>query len=204
MKINRIKQAQGGEGFLDGQMLIAMPSMGDERFARSVIYLCAHSEEGAMGIIVNKAMPDLRFPQLLVQLDIIPAGEDIRLPAEANRMIVLRGGPVETGRGFVLHTPDFFVDNSTLPIADGICLTVTVDILRAIARGGGPREAVLALGYAGWSAGQLEQEIQANGWLTCPPDPAIIFDRALETKYERALNSLGINPAMLASDAGHA
>ncbi len=204
MKIKRTRADRNVGSYLDGQLLVAMPGMEDERFARTVIYLCAHSEEGAMGIVVNKPAPDLNFPDLLVQLDIIPAADVIRLPTRAGRVKVLRGGPVETGRGFVLHTPDFFIDNSTLPIDDGICLTATVDILRAIAKGEGPASALLALGYAGWSAGQLETEIQSNGWLTCPADPSIVFDLSLESKYERTLRAIGVDPAMLSGEAGHA
>lgn len=204
MRPLRAKTADDSQGYLDGQLLVAMPGMADERFARSVVYICAHSEEGAMGIIVNKAAPHLSFPDLLVQLDIITATDAIRLPSRAERVRVLRGGPVETGRGFVLHTPDFFIDSSTLPIDEGVCLTATVDILRAIARGEGPESALLALGYAGWSPGQLETEIQANGWLNCPGDVGLIFDGALETKYDRALRLIGINPGMLSGEAGHA
>jgi putative transcriptional regulator len=204
MRIRQIKGDPPKPGFLDGQLLIAMPTMGDERFARTVIYLCAHSSEGAMGIVVNKPAADLNFPDLLVQLDIIPDGERIRLPQRVGRMPVLMGGPVETSRGFVLHSPDFFIDQSTLPIDEGVCLTATVDILRAIAKGEGPAEAVLALGYAGWSEGQLESEIQANGWLHCPADPGLIFDGALDLKYDIALRKIGIDPAMLSSEAGHA
>jgi putative transcriptional regulator len=204
MRIKRAKAEKDAASYLDGQLLVAMPGMPDERFARTVIYLCAHSEEGAMGIVVNKPAPDLNFPDLLVQLDIIPAAEVIRLPRRAGNVRVLRGGPVETGRGFVLHTPDFFIDNSTLPIDESICLTATVDILRAIAKGEGPTNALLALGYAGWSAGQLETEIQSNGWLNCPADPDLIFDVSLETKYDQALRRLGIDPAMLSGQAGHA
>ncbi|MDJ1157863.1 YqgE/AlgH family protein [Chelatococcus sp. SYSU_G07232] len=204
MRLERATLTSDPRGYLDGQLLVAMPGMPDERFARTVIYLCAHSEEGAMGIIVNKPAPDLSFPDLLVQLDIISQEAAIRLPVRVGRVKVLRGGPVETGRGFVLHTPDFFIDNSTLPIDEGICLTATIDILRAIARGDGPENAVLALGYAGWGAGQLETEIQANGWLNCPADPALVFDAAVETKYERALRRIGIDPGMLSGQAGHA
>jgi putative transcriptional regulator len=207
MRIRQIKSNPPKPGFLDGQLLVAMPTMGDERFARTVIYLCAHSAEGAMGIVVNKPAADLNFPDLLVQLDIIPDGERIRLPRRVGRMPVLMGGPVETSRGFVLHSPDFFIDQSTLPIDEGVCLTATVDILRAIAKGEGPTEAVLALGYAGWSEGQLESEIQANGWLHCPADPGLIFDAALDMKYDIALRKIGIDPSMLSSissEAGHA
>ena len=162
-------------GYLDGQMLIAMPTMGDERFARSVIYVCAHSTEGAMGIIVNQPAANINFPDLLVQLDVIPAADLIQLPPAPDGVKVLKGGPVETERGFVLHSADFFIENSTLPIDEGICLTATLDILKAIARGDGPQSAMLALGYAGWAPGQLENEIQQNGWLHCPADSELIF-----------------------------
>lgn len=190
--------------YLDGQLIVAMPGMADDRFARAVIYMCAHSQEGAMGIIVNQPAPNIRFPELLVQLDVIPEEETIRLPARAEHMSVLRGGPVESGRGFVLHSADFFIENSTLPIDSGISLTATLDILKAIAQGQGPQAAVLALGYAGWAPGQLEIEIQANGWLHCPADPSLIFDTPSEAKYDRALRTLGIDPAMLSTAAGHA
>ncbi|MCX5481188.1 YqgE/AlgH family protein [Kaistia geumhonensis] len=192
------------QGYLDGQFLVAMPGMLDERFARSVIYLCAHSEEGAMGIVVNQAVPQIRFSELLVQLDIIPEGPEIRLPRAASRMIVQRGGPVETGRGFVLHSADYFADNSTLPIDENICLTATLDVLKAIASGSGPESAMLALGYAGWGAGQLEEEIQANGWLSLKGDADLIFDTDLDGKYARALALIGVDPAMLSGEAGHA
>ncbi len=191
-------------GYLDGQMLIAMPAMSDERFARSVIYVCAHSTEGAMGIVVNHPAQNIKFPDLLVQLDVIPASERIQLPVQAEDVKVLKGGPVETGRGFVLHSADFFIENSTLPIDEGICLTATLDILKAIARGNGPASAILALGYAGWAPGQLEQEIQQNGWLHCAADRELIFGGDIEHKYERALRKIGIDLGMLSSEAGHA
>ncbi|WP_460449222.1 YqgE/AlgH family protein [Alsobacter sp. SYSU BS001988] len=196
--------AMNARGFLDGQLLIAMPGMPDSRFTRTVIYVCAHSPEGAMGLVINQPAPNIEFPSLLEQLEIIPAESGIRLPERAERFKVLKGGPVETGRGFVLHSSDFYIDKSTLPIDDGICLTATVDILRAIAAGEGPRDAILALGYAGWGAGQLETEINENGWLHCEPDPELVFDTGFETKYERALRKIGIDPAMLSSEAGHA
>jgi putative transcriptional regulator len=185
-------------------MLIAMPSMGDERFARAVIYVCAHSTEGAMGIIVNQPAANIKFPDLLVQLDVIPADERIELPIRTEDVKVLKGGPVETGRGFVLHSADFFIENSTLPIDEGICLTATLDILKAIARGNGPASAILALGYAGWAPGQLEQEIQENGWLHCAADPELIFGTDTDAKYEKALRKIGIDLGMLSSQAGHA
>ncbi|MDI4666275.1 YqgE/AlgH family protein [Xanthobacter autotrophicus] len=193
-----------GSSFLDGQLLIAMPTMRDEQFARTLVYLCAHSAEGAMGIVVNQPASHIDFTDLLVQLDVIPSSERILLPKSAGAVKVLRGGPVETGRGFVLHSADYFVENSTLPIDNGICLTATLDILKAIAGGRGPRSAVLALGYAGWAPGQLETEIQANGWLNCPADQDLIFGEGVETKYALALRRLGIEPGMLSSDAGHA
>lgn len=190
--------------YLDGQLLIAMPVMDDERFARSVIYVCAHSAEGAMGIIVNRPAGSIDFPQLLVQLDIIDEDEQIKLPGSAGTMKVMKGGPVDTGRGFVLHSSDFFIKNATLPIDDGICLTATLDILKAIAAGSGPKHAILALGYAGWAPGQLENEIQHNGWLNCPADPDLVFGRNAEDKYRRALEKIGIDLAQLSSAAGHA
>jgi len=196
--------APSARGYLDGQMLIAMPAMNDERFARAVIYVCAHSNEGAMGIIVNHLAQNIRFPDLLVQLEVIPAAERIQLPTEAEGVKVLKGGPVEIGRGFVLHSSDFFIENSTLPIDDGICLTATLDILKAIARGSGPHNAVLALGYAGWAPGQLEQEIQANGWLHCPADPELIFGADIVGKYDKALRKIGIDLSQLSNEAGHA
>lgn len=213
MTIARKQDGQSGEkrpvttttrGYLDGQMLVAMPLMEDERFARSVIYVCAHSPEGAMGIVVNQPAGTIDFPDLLVQLDIIDEAEQIKLPDDVEAMKVLKGGPVKTGHGFVLHSSDFFIENSTLAIDDGISLTATLDILKAIAKGAGPQKAILALGYAGWAPGQLETEIQGNGWLHCPADPDLIFDNDVESKYERALRKIGIDLAMLSSEAGHA
>jgi putative transcriptional regulator len=191
-------------GYLDGQMLIAMPAMSDERFARAVIYVCAHSSEGAMGIVVNQPASNIKFPDLLVQLEVIPAAERIQLPVEAGDVKVLKGGPVETGRGFVLHSADFFIENSTLPIDEQICLTATLDILKAIAHGEGPESAILALGYAGWAPGQLEQEIQQNGWLHCSADPELIFGKDTGTKYDKALRKIGIDLSHLSNEAGHA
>ncbi|MDB5642945.1 MAG: hypothetical protein JWN07_2262 [Hyphomicrobiales bacterium] len=204
MSIDTIKPTGSGSGYLDGQFLLAMPGMADTRFTRSVVYICAHSPDGAMGLIINQPARKITFPDLLLQLDLVEADELIRLPTPAETLPVLKGGPVETGRGFVLHSADFFIDNSTLPIDDSVSLTATVDILRAIAKGDGPRKAMLALGYAGWSPGQLEEEIQQNGWLNVPADPGLLFDRDLEGKYGRALKLLGIDPAMLSGEAGHA
>lgn len=204
MRLKRTTDESIDARYLDGQFLVAMPSVADDRFARSVIYVCAHSAEGAMGIVLNRPATDLNLPDLLVQLEIVPEIERIRLPQRVGRMQVLLGGPVETSRGFVLHSPDFYIDQSTLPIDDSVCLTATVDILRAIARGEGPENAVLALGYAGWSAGQLESEIQANGWLNCPADSELIFSGSVDTRYEMALRKIGIDLGMLSAEAGHA
>ncbi len=196
---------EDSRSFLDGQLLIAMPGMADERFARSVIYMCAHSAEGAMGIMLNRPSSVRNFPELLEQLRIIDSAEHISLSPGARDVQVLSGGPVQTDRGFVLHTADFFIDNSTLKINEAVSLTATIDILRAIATGQGPDQAILALGCAGWDAGQLENEIQLNGWLHCPADPAILFDHDLDTKYVRALRSIGVvDLSKLSPNAGHA
>ncbi len=197
-------ETSAGRGYLDGRLLIAMPVMGDPRFERSVIYLCAHSSEGAMGIIVNHPAGSIDFPELLVQLEIIKESDQIKLPQNAESMKVLKGGPVDTARGFVLHSSDFFIENATLRIDDDISLTATVDILKAIAKGRGPKHAILALGYAGWAPGQLENEIQCNGWLHCDADAELIFGADTEEKYARALRKIGIDPGMLSNQAGHA
>lgn len=192
----------GTGDFLDNHFLIAMPGMRDDRFARSVIYVCAHSEDGAMGLIINQIQP-LGFPDILIQLGLLDESEAIRLPPRARDFPVRNGGPVDRSRGFVLHTPDYRVESS-VPVSEEICLTATVDILRAISTGTGPREALMALGYSGWGAGQLESEIADNGWLTCPATPALLFDADIERKYDRILASLGIDPTHLSQFAGHA
>jgi putative transcriptional regulator len=190
-------------GYLDGQILVAMPTIRDERFARTVIYICAHSDEGAMGIVVNQPAQNIQFRDLLVQLEVVPSANLIEMP-RADEIRVLKGGPVETGRGFVLHSADFFIENSTLPIDNGFCLTATLDILKAIAHGNGPESAVLALGYAGWAPGQLESEIHANGWLNCDADADLVFGEDADAKYALALQKIGIDPAKLSSESGHA
>jgi putative transcriptional regulator len=198
------RKGRKSSDYLDGQLLIAMPVMSDRRFARSVIYMCAHSPQGAMGLIVNQRAPHISFAELLGQLSIESDAGPEGLHPRPIDVDVHVGGPVETGRGFVLHSSDYFAADSTLTIDEDVSLTATVDILRAIASGKGPRRAMLALGYAGWRPGQLEDEIQANGWLHCPSDPDLLFDRNLNQKYERALSKLGIDPSHLVSDAGHA
>jgi putative transcriptional regulator len=157
-----------------------------------------------MGIVVNHPASNINFSDLLVKLDVVPKSERIQLPTRAESVKVMRGGPVETERGFVLHSADFFIENSTLPIAEGICLTATIDILKAIARGEGPASAILALGYAGWAPGQLENEIQGNGWLHCTADRELVFGTDIDSKYDRALKKIGIDLGMLSSEAGHA
>ncbi|HJZ31879.1 MAG TPA: YqgE/AlgH family protein [Hyphomicrobiaceae bacterium] len=189
--------------YLDGQLLVAMPLMTDKRFQRSVIYLCAHSDKGAMGLIVNQRAPHISFQELLGQLNISTRDPE-RATSELIDISVHVGGPVETGRGFVLHSSDYYAADSTLAIDETVSLTATVDILKAMATGRGPGRAILALGYAGWRAGQLESEITANGWLHCPADPELLFDCALDQKYERALSKIGIDPSHLVSVAGHA
>jgi len=182
--------------YLTGQFLIAMPGMPDPRFARTVIFMCAHSADGAMGLVINKPMPSISFPELLAQLE-IDAQEDV------SQCRVQLGGPVEAGRGFVLHSTDF-VREGTMVVDERIALTATVDILKAIAGGDGPRDHLLTLGYAGWGPGQLDAEIQANGWLSMRADYDILFDADLSTKWERSIAKLGISPSMLSGEAGHA
>jgi putative transcriptional regulator len=182
---------------LTGQLLVAMPQMGDPRFARSVIYLCAHSDEaGAMGLVVNKLLGPVTLAELFAQLEIEATAVDRAHPVHF-------GGPVEPGRGFVLHTGDYH-EEATLPVTDNIAITATLDIMRAIGRGKGPRHSLFALGYAGWAPGQLDAEIQANGWLSVPADESIVFGADNDGKWQRALAKLGVDLSLLSSDAGHA
>jgi putative transcriptional regulator len=204
MKIPNRNRRKRNDGYLDGQLLIAMPLMSDKRFARSVIYMCAHSEEGAMGLIINQRASHINFPDLLDRLDIPKSNAENEVANEVLSMPVFVGGPVETGRGFVLHSPDYFATESSLLVGNSICLTATIDILKAIAVGEGPRNAIMALGYSGWSPGQLEGEIHANGWLHCPADADLVFASDIESKYPRALAKIGIDPSHLVSEAGHA
>ena len=182
--------------YVTGQLLIAMPGMRDERFAKSVIYMCAHTEEGAMGLVLNQRLDSLTFAELISQLELDEKHLSRDVPVHF-------GGPVESGRGFVLHTSDYQQD-ATLEVVNGVALTATVDILKAIAQGKGPQKSLLALGYAGWGPGQLDMEIRANGWLQVPSDSEIIFDIEPDTKWERAIQRLGIDPRMLSDDVGHA
>ncbi len=181
---------------LAGQLLVAMPQMTDPRFARSVVYLCAHSAEGAMGLVINRLIDSLTFDGLLEQIGVERTASGGSLPIHF-------GGPVESSRGFVLHTTDYLQDSS-LVIEDEIALTATIDVLKAIAQGDGPRRRVLALGYAGWAPGQLDAEIQANGWLLVPADLELVFGLDNEAKWQRAIAKLGIDLSLLSSEAGHA
>lgn len=204
MKPKRRAKKGPSEGSLEGQLLLAMPNMSDKRFQRSVIYMCSHSPDGAMGLIINQRAHGVTLPGLLKQLKIVGKDSEDELAPDILRMSVHVGGPVSTQQGFVLHSDDYFVAEASQAIDKGICLTATVDILRAISDGRGPEKAILALGYSGWAPGQLESEIQANGWLHCAADPDIVFSSDLELKYERALFTLGVDLSHLVSEAGHA
>ncbi|UCH73766.1 MAG: YqgE/AlgH family protein [Rhodospirillales bacterium] len=184
------------QGYLTGQLLIAMPNMQDPRFERSVIYLCVHNAEGAMGLVINQIADELSFPDLLDQLGIETLGGEAGIPIHV-------GGPVESGRGFVLHTSDY-AQNSTIRVNETVSLTATVDILKDIADGRGPRRALLALGYAGWGAGQLDGEIQQNSWLNVNADESLLFGDHPDTKWEQSLAKLGIDLSLLSGEAGHA
>lgn len=190
-----MRRAAGSE-YLAGQLLIAMPGMADPRFQRTVIYLCAHNEDGAMGLVVNKLFGNITFSDLLEQLD-------MEAPAVGADTPVHYGGPVESGRGFVLHSTDY-VREGTLVVDEEVALSATIDILRALSNGAGPERSILLLGYAGWGPGQLDAEIHANGWLTAPCQDSLLFDTDLSAKWERSIATLGVDPRMLSGEAGHA
>lgn len=182
--------------WLTGQLLISMPTMADPRFTRSVIYICSHSPNGAMGLVLNRLYTEANFKMLMQQLN-------IDSPDTAPDLPVHFGGPVEPGRGFVLHSSDYLREGTTR-IDETISLSATVEILQAIAQGTGPERVMMALGYTGWGAGQLDAEIKANVWLTADADDVILFDRDLEAKWERALAKIGVSATMLSGEAGHA
>ena len=192
--------------FLDGQLLIAMPSMGDPRFERAVIYMCAHTQEGAMGLIVNKPMEEVLLGDLLHRLGLLPPEESnsIHMPRELYHQPVFTGGPVEPGRGFVLHSAEYLLTDGTLQVSEEVGLTASLDILHDLVQGRGPKHLLLALGYAGWAPGQLEQELLEDAWLTAPADMDILFRLPPEERYAAALRKIGIDPANLASSSGHA
>ena len=193
-----------GNGYMNNQMLVAMPNIGDERFDKTVIFICAHSADGAMGIVVNRPAEGISLPSLMEQLGIDKNADYINLPTAARDVAIQFGGPVESNRGFVLHSADYFSENNTMPIDEDIGLTATIDVLRAISHGNGPQRAFLALGYAGWGPGQSESEILSNGWLHCEADNDLIFAQDWDRKYDRALAKIGIDPAFLSSTSGHA
>jgi putative transcriptional regulator len=189
---------------LKGQFLVAMPEMGDDRFHDSVVYLVGHGDEGAMGLVVNQSLEDMRFADILEELNIGDKEDIIRLPEDIREREVLRGGPVQRSRGFVLHSPDYFREGNSYSVTDEICLTATLDVLKAIAFNDSPSDALFALGYCGWSPGQLEGEIQGNGWLTVPFSRDLLFETPIEQRYDAALARLGITRASLSSFSGHA
>ena len=193
----------GSMNSLEGQFLVAMPEMDDERFAQSVILIVGHDAKGAMGIVVNHELANLRFADILDELDLGDPDAVIRLPDSIRQRAVMRGGPVEKGRGFVLHSADYTSSN-TYSVNAGVSLTATLDVLRAMAFGPAPRAALFALGCCGWSSGQLEEEIARNGWLTVPFSRELLFETPVEQRYEAALASLHITRASLSPDAGHA
>ncbi len=182
---------------LSGQLLIAMPGMGDPRFDRTVIYMCSHSDEGAMGLVVNRRAQGVTFRELMQQLD-------LKIGPDAQAGAIHYGGPVEMGRGFVLHSDDFHVDDATMRVDAGVSLTATLDVLRAMGEGQGPRRALIALGYSGWAPQQLEGELRGNGWLTCAADEDILFSDDDAGKWARALAKIGVSPAALSATGGTA
>lgn len=201
MNLRDLRDKGTGKGFLNDHFLVAMPGMGDQRFARAVIYVCAHSNDGAMGFIINQSQPVV-FKDILLQLGVAREDEIIRLPEAARGMQVRNGGPVDRSRGFVIHSDDYMV-GSTMPVSEDVCLTATIDILRAIIKGGGPRRKLMTLGYSGWQPGQLENEIAENGWLTCPATESILFNNDMARTYDRVLTGMGVDPARLSMSCGH-
>ena len=191
-------------GSLKGQFLVAMPGMSDPRFQESVVYMVGHSDDGAMGLVVNQGLDDMSLADILIELDLSDPDDLIKLPPRVLDCDVLRGGPVEKGRGFVLHTPDYFRDGNSYAVNEEITLTATLDVLKAMMFGPSPERALLALGYCGWSPGQLETEILDNGWLTVPHSTDLLFGVPLAKRYESALGKLGVTRASLSSEAGRA
>jgi putative transcriptional regulator len=197
MGSNVRKLAEGGEGFLEGKLLIAMPGMPDPRFEKSVVFMCAHSAQGSMGIIVNKPIENLAFRDLMQTLNIHVTSNLAGGP-------ILYGGPVNTKRGYVLHSAEYALEDATLPVTDDVSLTATVDVLRAMAEGRGPQKSLFALGCAGWDAGQIEDEIAGNGWIHCDMDAGLLFDAEPQEKWRTALGKLGIDVSHFSGAAGRA
>lgn len=194
--MKRMVKTFASTGYIPGKCLVAMPTLSDANFARTVVYICAHTAEGAMGLVINRTIDQVTFPDILEQLgiDSTPACDRIR---------VHFGGPVEAARGFVLHTGEY-QQSATLIVTPDIALTATTDVLRSMAEGSGPRHALMALGYAGWGAGQLDEELKENAWLMVDPDEDLLFTESADQKWDRAIRKLGIDPSMLSEDAGHA
>ena len=188
---------------LRGQFLVAMPDMGDERFRDTVIFLVGHGDEGAMGLVINQSVEDMRFTDILEELELGNKDELIHLPDQVKNRQVLRGGPVQRGRGFVLHSSDYFRAGNSYEVTGDIVLTATLDVLKSMAFSEQPSEALFALGYCGWSPGQLESELQGNGWLTVPFSRELLFGLPIESRYDAALGRLGITRATLSASAGH-
>lgn len=188
------------KSYMTGKLLLAMPSIGDQRFDRAVIFVCAHDEEGAMGLVINNTMQGIEFSELVGQLKF---ESDIKVKFEEMNLPVMSGGPVETARGFLLHSSDFKRDD-TMKVDEEFGVTGTVDALKDVACGQGPKDLLFMLGYAGWDAGQLDAELQQNAWLVVDADPALIFEGEPQEKWSRAINKLGIDPAMLSSSVGRA
>lgn len=190
------------EGFLSGQLLLAMPGMADPRFESTVIYICTHTEEGAMGLVINKQCENIDFPDLLNQLN-IEHSKNNKKNEELNKILLHEGGPVESGRGFILHSADY-VQESTLIISETIALTATIDILTSIAMGEGPQDYLIALGFSGWGRGQLENEIRNNSWLSIEADEELVFRTDIDLKLPRAMAKLGVDLSFLSSQSGSA
>ena len=192
-----VEKNTDGDPGLSGKLLIAMPGMSDPRFDKTVIYICAHSDDGAIGLVINRRADNVSQKSLFEQLD-------IQLDPSREAAWIHYGGPVEIGRGFVLHSADYHLEEATLEVDDDFSMTATIEILKAIAAGEGPRKSMIALGYAGWAGGKLESELQQNGWLTCDADEDIVFGRANDEKWEAALAKLGVDPLMLSAEGGTA
>lgn len=188
------------EGYLTGKLLLAMPAMGDPRFHRSVIYICNHDADGAMGLVINQVIPKMQFKEILKEL---PIESEIEIDPSALSIPIMLGGPVDAGRGFLLHSNDF-KDNQTIVVDKNFSVTATLDAIRAVAKGHGPNDKLFILGYAGWTAGQLDEEIQTNSWLVSDPDAALIFEVANDEKWQQAVSGLGFDPAMLSGASGRA
>lgn len=189
---------------LKGHFLVATPDMSDERFAETVIYIVAHGEDGAMGLVINQPLAGMTLADVLEDIDLDAPEDGPEIPEHISRREVLKGGPVDSGRGFVLHSPDYFRDGNSYAVDEDVCLTATLDILKALARGEGPKHSILALGYCGWEAGQLENELRRNGWLTLERSDSLLFDLPPERKYDAALSAIGVTRATLSPTSGNA